>query len=187
MTTSLIVFAVCAALAIVSAIGVVASRNPVYSALFLLGNLLTVAVMFAALNAHFLAVAQIIVYAGAIMVLFLFVIMLLNVKTEERASPWLVVTGALAAVSFGAALLKSYAAIAHVALPAGDVTGSNNGTVKALGLDLFTNYVFPFEVASLLIIAAIVGAVMLSQKSRPQGPDKTLPAQVVKPQEEGVK
>lgn len=167
-----LIFAACAAISLATALGVIASRNPVYSALFLVGNLMTMAAMFAALNAHFLAVAQIIVYAGAIMVLFLFVIMLLNVKTEQPASPWLVAVGGIAALSFAAALLKSIEGFSRSAFvpESGPVSAAaSSGTVKALGFELYTNYIFPFEVASLLIIAAVVGAVMLSQKVKGLG------------------
>lgn len=174
-----LIFLICAALSIGTALGVIASRNPVFSALFLVGNLLTIAAMFAALNAHFLAVAQIIVYAGAIMVLFLFVIMLLNVKTEEPASPWLFGVGVIAAGSFGVAVLKGIGGLGKSGPLADSFTIAHgaNGTVQNLGIVLYTRYLFPFEVASVLIIAAIVGAVMLSQKAKRPDASSVLSAQ----------
>jgi NADH-quinone oxidoreductase subunit J len=159
------VFIICAVISLATAIGVIASRNPVYSAMFLVANLLTVAAMFAALNAHFLAVAQVIVYAGAIMVLFLFVIMLLNVKTEEPTSIYTLGFGVIAAAAFSVALLKSVGSFATTKVGAAAAGAPVvEGTVKEVGKLLYTNYIFPFEVASILIIAAIVGSVMLSQK-----------------------
>ena len=156
----LMLFGALAGIAAITAIGVVACRDAVRSALCLVGNFFTLAFLYFTLNAEILGATQIVVYTGAIMVLFLFVIMLLNVKTEEPTSKLLLGFGVIAAGSFALALTKALSGL-H---PSSEAGAGAVGTVRALGLELFRNYVFPFEVASLLIIAAIVGAVMLSQK-----------------------
>ncbi len=156
-------FLILALILIGSAIGVVASRNPVHSALSLILNLLTVAALFAALDAHFLAVAQVIVYAGAIMVLFVFVLMLLNVKREETKplSRFLTVFASVAGIGFIVIFARYgelvFGSIERAAPP---VVGS----VAAIGKLLYTRYTYPFEVASILIIVALAGAVMLARR-----------------------
>jgi NADH-quinone oxidoreductase subunit J len=165
----MIAYAVLAAILIISAIGVVLCANPIYSAIWLIANLLGVAALFAIMNAHFLAVVQIIVYAGAIMVLFLFVVMLLNLKAEQpkRRSVMYQILVWGSAVGFAALLGRMFMA-------AFKQDGTNpvlelftprvEGTAKAFGEVLYTRYVFTFEAASLLIIAAIIGAVMLAKR-----------------------
>ncbi len=145
---------------ITTAVAVVALKNPIHSALALITNLLTVAAFFAVLNAHFLAVAQIIVYAGAIMVLFVFVLMLLNIKSEANPNGKLASALAVCAgVFFTAVLVKD---IKNSAAPF--FSKGVNGSVEAVGKLLYTDFVFAFELASLLIIAAILGAVMLAKR-----------------------
>lgn len=156
-------FFVMAVIIILSAIGVVASRNPIHSALFLVANLLTVAGIFAALDAHFLATVQIIVYAGAIVVLVLFVLMLLNLKVEQTKKIGIttVLTASLTGVLFLAiALPPLNEAFKVFPEPSAAVTGS----VSNIGKVLYTTYAFPFEAASMLLMAAIVGAVMLAKR-----------------------
>lgn len=153
-----------AALIVASGLWVVLARNPIHSALGLVLNLLTVAGIFAQLGAHFLAAAQIIVYAGAIMVLVLFVLMLLNLKVENPKKQSSVLIGLAALSGLGAAwmlvpMLQHSFAGAYV-----DAGVPVEGTVKAVGLVLFSRYIFPFEIASVLIMAAIVGAVMLAKR-----------------------
>jgi NADH-quinone oxidoreductase subunit J len=158
-----ILFFLMSAIIVTSAIGVVALRNPMYSALSLILNLVTVAGIFAQLEAHFLSAVQIIVYAGAIMVLVLFVLMLLNLKVEEQQRPSLYLT--MAAVVLGCLFVAMVIPSINDAFkvfpdPAHPVVG----TVKNMGEVLYTKYVFPFEAASILIMAAIVGAVMLAKR-----------------------
>lgn len=158
-----------AAVIIISALGVVINRNTVYAALCLIANLLTVAGLFAMLDAHFLAVAQVIVYTGAIMVLFLFVIMLLNLKLESSARIGLA-TNILCWVLgliFVRVLAKTLWSVMSVEKnsPLEFLAGPElQGTVKAVGHLLYTEYLFPFEASSVLLIAAIVGAVMLAKR-----------------------
>jgi NADH-quinone oxidoreductase subunit J len=162
-------FFLIAGLLIGSAIGVVSFRNPINSALCLVVNLIGVAVMFASLDAHFLSAVQIIVYAGAIVVLVLFVLMLLNVKYEQIQTPSYFLVGAaslLAMVFLWAALPLVHGEFAAAfpemaAQPTGQV---EVGSVKSIGLRLYSKYVFLFESASILIMGAIAGAVMLAKK-----------------------
>lgn len=158
-----LLFFLVAAVLLISAVGVISARNPIHSALFLVGNLMSVAVMFVMLNAHFLAAVQVIVYAGAIMVLVLFVLMLLNLKVEKQPSIGkllltLATLGGLAFVWMMVPLLqRSFSAIPQS-------TANVEGSVREVGKLLYTQYVFPFEIASLLIMAAVVGAVMLAKR-----------------------
>jgi NADH-quinone oxidoreductase subunit J len=169
-----ITFAIAAAITVVGALGVVFSRNPVHSALMLVMTLFGVAVLFVEENAQFLAAVQVIVYAGAIVVLFLFVIMLLGVDRDEslRADPmpaqrWL-------ALVLGILGLAEILLLARTKWPIGahSVAGKANGTgqsnVYVLGKAVFTTYLIPFEITSALLVIAVVGAVVLAR--RPRGP-----------------
>lgn len=150
---------------VLSGVAVVAFRNPIHSALSLVTNLLAVAALFAMLDAHFLAVVQVIVYAGAIMVLFLFVVMLLNVKVEaaKRYGMVMLLSAGIVGALFIGLLVKLFGSgFAGVAEPSTELSGG----VLEIGRLLYTKYVFTFEAASLLIIAAIVGAVMLAKRRR---------------------
>ena len=167
-----VLFILLAALVLVAALGVIFLRNPVHSALSLVANLVGVAGIYAMLNAHFLAAVQIIVYAGAIVVLVLFVLMLLNLKVEalKRHEQIFYTVVMLIAVVFCGALLPVLHQFFGVfnsdtTLKASSVipTMVVEGTVEAIGKLLFTRYLFLFEAASILIMAALVGAVMLSK------------------------
>ena len=177
----LVAFLVISLIIIVSALGVVLCQNPIYSALCLITNLLFVAAVFAMLDAHFLAVAQIIVYAGAIMVLFLFTIMLLNLKNEQpkRRSIIYQVLAWGAGIGFAGVLARVFMySFRRFSAPAPQLEFAPppEGTTKAIGQLLYTEYVFTFEAASLLIIAAVLGAVMLAKRRyrgiEPIGPAK---------------
>jgi NADH-quinone oxidoreductase subunit J len=161
-----VAFFILAAIIVCSALGVVASRNPIHSALNLVANLLSVAAIFAMLDAHFLATVQIIVYAGAIVVLVLFVLMLLNLKVEVPTTKTTVLGGValVTGVIFLAVAVPVIAAVfeafPQVAAPA----AGSEGSVYNVGKLLYTRYVFTFEAASVLIMAAIAGAVMLAKR-----------------------
>ena len=165
---TLLFFLALSVLAIAGALGVVLSKNPVYSALSLLLNFAIVAVMFIMLHAQFVAVVQIIVYAGAVVVLFLFVIMLIGGDLGLFAARGRGRTIAVyVAVAAGALMLLGlgYMAIAGVtASTTGNVPG--NGSVQAIGEVLFTKYLLPFELASVLLLVAMIGAVVLARKPR---------------------
>lgn len=155
-------FSILAILLVATALGVVTSRNLVHSALCLILNLFLVAGTFALLDAHFLAAAQVIVYAGAIMVLVLFVIMLLGLRPSPLR-PSLVTI--VSSVVVGLLFLNEVAPLLLRVFQGVDVVGlGGEGTVRAVGQLLYTKYVFTFEAASLVIMTGIVGAVVLAKR-----------------------
>jgi NADH-quinone oxidoreductase subunit J len=138
------------------------SQNPVTSAMFLVLTIASLAGLFVLLHAFFLAAVQVLVYAGAVMVLFLFVIMLLDLKAEERRKiNRLGLAGGVVAV--GSILGIFMAALARSPLKAGESPGLEGSTIE-LGKRLFTQYLLPFEVVSVLLLVAMVGVVLLSKK-----------------------
>jgi NADH-quinone oxidoreductase subunit J len=164
MTAPLITFYILAALLVISSLMVVFQRVVVHSAIALVAALFLIAVFFLTLHAPMVGVLQVLVYAGAIMVLFLFVIMLLNPTTlEQRPAAWW---------GFGtvAALLLSGALIAEMIndeAPADPVAATELfGSPDLLAKSLFTEFVLPFEIASVLLLVAIVGAVVLGKRER---------------------
>ena len=161
---SLVLFFALALIAVAAAAGLVTTRNPVHSALFLLLNFASLAVMYILLNAQFLAAAQIIVYAGAIVVLFLFVIMLMGWRVSDTIAPARAWTRGLA-VGLGVLLVAAliYAVFTPLANPA--TTGAlDGGSTQAIGGALFTSYLLPFELVSVLLLVGIVGAIVLTAK-----------------------
>lgn len=162
------VFIAGALICLLGAVGIVTSENPVHAALSLVGTLFGIAVLFIAQDAEFLAAVQIIVYAGAIVVLFLFVIMLLGVDRTEniRVDP---LTGQrLAAAIFGGALFVGLVAvISFGAISGGVSTAAENEegvpNVTQIGRVLFTDYLWAFEITSILLVIAVVGAVVLAR------------------------
>lgn len=161
-------FIILAVVAIACALGVVLQRNALYSALSLVGVFLATALLYLMLSAPFLAVLQVIVYAGAIMVLFIFVIMLLSVTYEESGEARGIPSGwnRIVAVVLGGLLAAQLVILGlHLILPAGAGAGNADlGSVQAVGLALYRQYVFPFEVASVLLLVAIVGAVGITRR-----------------------
>jgi NADH-quinone oxidoreductase subunit J len=161
------------AVAIAASLLVIAQRNPIYSVLLLIASFGALSGLYVLLDAPFVAVIQIIVYAGAIMVLFLFVVMLLNAPHEdteydERVHPLL----RQGPMRFGAFLALLLAAELCWALGRGGDTGAFPGgsvtSVAVIGKALFTEYAFPFEVTSVLILVAMVGAVVLAKRDHPR-------------------
>ncbi|HKR63159.1 MAG TPA: NADH-quinone oxidoreductase subunit J [Thermoanaerobaculia bacterium] len=155
------IFFLFAAIAVIFALVVVLHRNPVVGALALVASFFALAVMYVLLEAPFVAALQVIVYAGAIMVLFLFVIMLLNLQRSPEPStrPMQQFLGYTTGAAFGIGLvyfLLKYAVVS--ALP----DGPFRADARAIGIQLFESYVFPFEMVSILLLAAIVGALYLS-------------------------
>jgi NADH-quinone oxidoreductase subunit J len=165
-----IVFLIAAAIVLVGAVGVVAFRNPVHSALSLVATLFGVAVLFVAMEAHLLAAVQVIVYAGAIVVLFLFVIMLLGVDKEESLREEPLPLQRPLAILGGAATLGL---LLTILIASEDPTTGGEGVagfgdrpnVEALARVLFSDYVFAFEITSLLLTIAVVGAVVLAKRA----------------------
>ncbi|MDE2125333.1 MAG: NADH-quinone oxidoreductase subunit J [Armatimonadetes bacterium] len=175
MTANVILFWILAVVSVGAALTMVASRNPVRSALMLVITFLAVAVLYLTLAAQFIAAVQVVVYAGAIMVLFLFVIMLLNLAApqamKDRGSLQPMAALVLAAI-FIIVLVASQSIIAvpRIAALAGDPGAS--GTVRHVGLELFSPtgpWLFPFELTSLLLLVAVVGAIMLAKRRMPGG------------------
>jgi NADH-quinone oxidoreductase subunit J len=165
-----ILFYLFAALTLVFGIGVVANRNPVASALCLVVSLLCLAALFVGLDAYFIAVIQVLVYAGAVMVLFLFIIMLLDLKSEERRRINLpaYVGGGLVAVTFVAQLwnvLERFSAghspMPVLTLPEGEKSLND---VQLVGTTLFSIHNLPFQVIGALILVATIGVVVLSKR-----------------------
>ena len=152
-------------LAVLLGLLVILFKNPVDSAVALIGNLFCVAALFALLDAHFLAVIQILLYAGAILVLFLFVIMLLNLKTEELGR-----ARRTSAKWIGLVLLVwSALLIVGLLLPEETVSGfravdASYGSIETVGRLIFGRYLLPFEVTSVLLLAAIIGSVAIAKK-----------------------
>jgi NADH-quinone oxidoreductase subunit J len=150
-------------LAIVSASMVVLSKNPIHSVLFLIITFFTLTGHYVLLNAHFIALVNIVVYAGAIMVLFLFVIMFLNLNTSEEP----VKSGVMRLVGIvagGILFVLLIAGVKSVSVEVPDAAISDIGTIKKIGMVLFNDFLFPFELASVLLLAAMVGSVMLGKK-----------------------
>jgi NADH-quinone oxidoreductase subunit J len=164
MTAPLIIFFVLAALAVIGAISLILQRHPIHSALSLIVVMVSLAGLYLLLGAEFVAAVQIIVYGGAIMVLFIFVIMLLNAGEEERTNfshlaTYAGIPLALAISGFIAAAI----ARSTVALPAATQGGALTSTRK-LSTMIFSDFVYPFELTSFLILVAILGAVVLAQR-----------------------
>lgn len=165
MSVTEILFYFLSVLALGSAIMVVISRNPIHSVLWLIATFFAISGHYILMNAQFLGIVNLIVYAGAIMVLFLFVIMLMNLstETEPKKSKWLRLAGVVAG---GCLLLVLVAALKTaekqgqmVQLKDGDI-----GLIANLGKVLFTEYVVPFEISSVLFLSAMVGAVVIGKK-----------------------
>jgi len=167
MSAELIAFIVLALVAVATALGMLFSRSAVYSALFLVLNFGTVAVFYLLLNAPFIAMAQVSVYAGAVMVLFLFVIMLLGTEVlpPSKALPWqrpLAIS--LAVILFGEAIYLLFVRRAA----SGDVPQpiQTFGSPQDIGRALFTSYLLPFEITSVLLLIAMVGAIVLTVREK---------------------
>lgn len=162
-----ILFYILGGLTIGTALMVVLSKHPVRSVLYLVLTFFLISANYVLMNAQFIAIVNIIVYAGAIMVLFLFVLMLLNLnkENEPKHSPMMTIGAGIAG---GALFLVVVAAMrdAILATPMIDVNSEQVGLVENLGKVLFTKYVLPFEVSSILFLAAMVGAVLLAKKEK---------------------
>jgi NADH-quinone oxidoreductase subunit J len=157
-------FVIVAALAILSALGLVLKRNPIHGALFLVVNLGSVAVFYLMLGAEFLAAAQVIVYAGAIMVLFVFAIMVL-IPGKEETGPDPRRSTRVLALPVGGLLLVQLAVILWTRRGGAPPPASRaGGSVESLGTLLFTDYLFPFELTSILLLAAMVGVLVLARR-----------------------
>lgn len=157
--------------ALVAAIGVVGMRNPLYSAFSLIVHLLAIAGLYALLGSHFLAVSQVVVYAGAIMVLVLFVLMLLNLKQEQGQQIGLgrlltaLVVGVVVLLTVLPPVVSHFDSLTNTTVL--DNRATSEGTVHAIGEQLYTHYTVQFELSSLVLLIGIVGAVMLAKRKQP--------------------
>lgn len=170
MNSDIIVFLVLSLIAISSALGMLFSRNAVYSALYLVLNFVTVAVFYLLLGAPFIAMSQITVYAGAIMVLFLFVIMLLGAENlaPSQSLPWqkpLAYTLAVVLVVESVYLVISRAQTDKF-ISAPDAALNSMDNLREMAMSLFNQYLLPFEITSILLLVAMVGAIVLTKQEK---------------------
>lgn len=168
MSLEIILFIVFGGVAAVTSVLMITRPNPFISALFLVLNFTALAGLYLLLNAQFIAVAQVVVYAGAIMVLFLFVIMLLKPEQEGNIFSTNPMTKIIASFVAGVVFLQIVYMIFYSA-PAGTVAGGeaasiNAGTIESIGGELFTNYILPFEAVGYLLLSAAIGALVLAKK-----------------------
>jgi NADH-quinone oxidoreductase subunit J len=166
MSAALIIFFVLAAVAVLGAVNLIVQRHPIHSALSLIVVMVALAGLYLLLGAEFVAAVQIIVYGGAIMVLFIFVIMLLNAGEEEHTnfSKLANIAGIPLAVAI-AGLISAAILHSRQPLPTAAAAGSLTNT-KTLSMMLFREFVYPFELTSFLILIAILGAIVLAQRER---------------------
>lgn len=161
-----ILFWFLSALALMGALMVVISKNPVHSVLWLIVVFFAISGHYVLLNAQFLAIVNLIVYAGAIMVLFLFVIMLMNLNsdTEPQKNNMLKIAGAISGGSLMLIMIDVVSSSVELSGKTALVKDGNIGLIKNLGRALFNEYVIPFEISSILFLSAMVGAVVLGRK-----------------------
>ncbi len=166
MNTVDVLFYLLAAFAIVSATMVLISKNPIHSVLWLILVFFAISGHYILLNAQFLAIVNIIVYAGAIMVLFLFVIMLMNIKKDAEVQKQLLVklTGVIAGGSFLTLLIAAVKQTVQIQEKQVLLKEGTIGLIHPLGKALFSDYVVPFEISSVLFLSAMVGAVIIGKK-----------------------
>jgi NADH-quinone oxidoreductase subunit J len=159
-----------AAILVIAALRVITARNPVHSALFLVLAFFTAAALWILLRAEFLAIALVLVYVGAVMVLFLFVVMMLDINLERlREGFWTylplgLVVGGLMVVEMAMVLGGKYFGV--LAMPSPKDPGAGYSNTKALGRLLYTDYVYPFELAAVLLLVAIIAAIALTLRKR---------------------
>jgi len=167
MNLEVILFILFGGIAAVTAVIMITRNNPIISALFLIVNFASLAGIYLVLNAQFIAVAQVIVYAGAIMVLFLFVIMLLRPEHEKLMSfkPALKIFAiAVSVIVFIQLAYMIFFSMPGSVLSPAVESSIKAGTVEQIGRELFTNYILPFEAAGFLLLAATIGALVLAKK-----------------------
>lgn len=191
-TLGQIVFLTTATIAVISALLMVTRKDMVHSILWMVVTFFQIAVVYVMLGAEFLAVLQVMVYAGAILVLFLFVVMLLNLRSGHRLSGPQPLSAKLAWPAALALALELIGVILLSSRPpqtsAGDLTGGTNviwdaaqvaavgGNAQAVGQTLYTRFLLPFEVSSLILLLAVVGAVVLARKEEPAEVEKIIPS-----------
>ena len=168
MSTTEILFWFLSALALVSATMVLISKNPIHSVLWLIAVFFAISGHYILLNAQFIAIVNLIVYAGAIMVLFLFVVMLMNLnsETEPQKNTWLKIAGAIAGGSLLLIMVDVVSSAVEMQNRTALVKEGNIVLIKNLGKVLFNEYVIPFEISSVLFLSAMVGAVVIGKREK---------------------
>lgn len=170
MIWSLIFFILVGAVSLATAVGVVTSRQPVHGALFLLAHFVTLSVLYITLDAQFLAAVQVIVYAGGIVILILFVIMLIGsreVHDAQRGGMWASLTGVGLGVVLLISMIISFAGAYGGAAP--DAAPLEGGAPYAVGMSLFTRYILPIEMVAVLLLVALIGALLLARHPSDKG------------------
>lgn len=172
MTLELILFFILAAIAILTAIGMLLSRSTVYAALYLVVNFVSVAIFYLLLDAPFIALSQIAVYAGAIMVLFLFVIMLLGLENlagelEWKKLVWPLVMGGILLMEGVFLVIQRVGQNVYIG-----ETGTALSDPSLMAKVLFTDYVLPFQITAVLLLVAMIGAIVLSKREKPALPSQ---------------
>ena len=157
-----VLFILFGAIAVCGAVMVVTRKHPMASALYLILTLFAVAALFVLRQAHFLAAVQVIVYAGAVVVLFVFVIMLINVPEERLPVERATTTRVLGVLAAGLFIVESAVLARRFSMPKGPVPAV--GTVESVGRALFTDYLLAFEITSVLLLAAVIGAIALAKR-----------------------
>ncbi len=166
------VFWIFTAFAVLGGLGVIFFHQPIKSVLSLVAVMISLAVLFLLLSAQFVFAVQVIVYAGAVMVLFLFVVALLGPITEEASHrlPWLTLVAAIVVAAFAGFLVAMLRSVTY-RTPDSGVDMSLFGTAQAIGVGLFTKYLYPFELTSVLLLVAAIGAIYLSRRVPDEVPE----------------
>ncbi len=172
MSLEMILFFILAAIAILTAIGMLLSRSTVYAALYLVVNFVSVAIFYLLLDAPFIALSQIAVYAGAIMVLFLFVIMLLGLENiagelEWKKLVWPLVMGGILLVEGVFLVVQRVGQNVYIG-----ETGTTLSDPSLMAKVLFTDYVLPFQITAVLLLVAMIGAIVMSKREKPAFPSQ---------------
>lgn len=161
------VFLVLAIISIAGGVGMISFAQPIYSALSLIVTVISLAGIFALLSASFMFMVQIIVYAGAIITLLLFIIMFLNIKSQnlpkEPNKIKTIIVGAILLIPFNVLILRAFSKLEDKSM---QILDDGFGSVKVFGVELFENWLVPFELISLLLLAALVGAVVFARKDK---------------------
>jgi NADH-quinone oxidoreductase subunit J len=172
MTLSTIFFILVGAVSVAAAVGVVSSKQPIHSAIFLLVNFITLAVLYITLDAQFLAAAQVIIYAGGIVILILFVIMLIGSESIEGGPTPERMWGPYVGILLGMIMLATMVYSLAESFSAGgpEPVAVQGGIPEALGMELFTRYILPFELAAVLLLVALLGALLVARRPKSENP-----------------
>jgi len=169
MTTISVLFYIFSAVLLASSFGVITARSTVHAALFLVLAFFNASCLWMMLKAEFLAITLVLVYVGAVMVLFLFVVMMLDINTEElragfwKAFPLAALVGVLIALEMALVLMGGFS---RAAAPVADAVAQKMGNTRLLGIEVYTNYLYPLQIAAVLLLVAIISAIALTLRER---------------------